>query len=82
MGKGAILEGLTSEVMSLIQQDTSGKIEIIKDKTTYQQDSGVDVVASVQGSFSFINYWDNLVNESKSIIKDDTSSEDNNDDKD
>ena len=64
MGKGAILEGLTSEVLSLVQQDTGGEIEVIKDKTTYQQDGGVDVVASVKEGVSFIDYWDKLVAES------------------
>ncbi|EKD9042295.1 hypothetical protein VXK10_002888 [Vibrio parahaemolyticus] len=65
MGKGAILEGLTSEVLSLVQQDTSGKIEVIRDKTTYQQDGGVDVVASVKEGEDFISYWDKLVEDSK-----------------
>ncbi|PSU60020.1 hypothetical protein [Photobacterium phosphoreum] len=65
MGKGAILEGLTSEVLSLIQQDTAGKIEPIKDKTTYQQDGGVDLVVSVKEGEDFISYWDKLVSESK-----------------
>ncbi|EGQ7928380.1 hypothetical protein QNE95_001394 [Vibrio vulnificus] len=61
MGKGAILEGLTSEVFSLVQQDTSGGIEIIKTKTTYQQDEGVDVVASVSQKMDFKAYWDQLI---------------------
>lgn len=65
MGKGAILEGLTSEVLSLVQQDTGGKIEPLKDKTTYQQDGGVDIVASVKEGESFINYWDKLVEDSQ-----------------
>ncbi|EGR09594.1 hypothetical protein VCHE48_0427 [Vibrio cholerae HE48] len=65
MGKGAILEGLTSEVLSLVQQDTAGKIEPLKDKTTYQQDGGVDIVASVKEGESFIDYWDKLVEDSQ-----------------
>ncbi|MEZ9777642.1 hypothetical protein [Vibrio sp. 10N.261.54.A5] len=78
MGKGAILEGLTSEVLSLIQQDTGGKIEPLKDKTTYQPDSGVDIVASVKSGESFIDYWDKLVEESKPSPSTNTENEDEN----
>ena len=75
MGKGAILEGLASEVMSLVQQDTAGKIELLKDKTTYQQDGGVDVVASVKEGESFIDYWDKLVEDSQQHNNQDNQSE-------
>lgn len=75
MGKGAILEGLTSEVLSLIQQDTGGKIEPLKDKTTYQPDGGVDIIASVKEGEDFLSYWDKLVTESKPTDNSDSQQE-------
>ena len=54
--KGSILEGKSLEIGGLIQQDTGGEVEHIRNKTTNQQDNGVDYKRIVKDDFDYFKY--------------------------
>lgn len=53
---GSMLEGLTSELGGLMEQDTNGDIQHIRKTTTNEPDGGIDYIRSVAN----INYFDYL----------------------
>ena len=61
--KGSILEGKSLEIGGLIQQDTAGEVEHIRNKTTNQQDEGVDYKRIVKVDFDYFEYIRNIKNE-------------------
>ncbi len=61
--KGSILEGKSLEIGGLIQQDTAGEVEHIRNKTTNQQDEGVDYKRIVQDNFDYFEYIRKIKNE-------------------
>jgi len=63
--KGSILEGKSLEIGGLIQQDTAGKVEHIRNKTTNQQDEGVDYKRKVANDFNYFEYIRKIKNENK-----------------
>lgn len=63
--KGSILEGKSLEIGGLIQQDTAGEVEHIRNKTTNQQDEGVDYKRIVNADFDYFDYLRKIKNEDK-----------------
>ena len=61
--KGSILEGKSLEIGGLIQQDTGGDIEHIRNKTTNQQDEGVDYKRVVKDGVKYFEYIRKIKNE-------------------
>ncbi len=57
---GSGLEGLIMEVSGLMQQDTDGDIEYLRNKTTNEPDGGVDYIRSVKKGFDYFKYKDKL----------------------
>lgn len=64
MGKGVILEGKSTEIGALMQQDTEGKVEILRKKTTNQSDDGVDYekIIKEDEKFKYFEYQRELKN--------------------
>lgn len=56
MNKGSILEGQSLEIGGLIQQDTEGKVEHLRKRTTNQQDQGVDYERIVAPDYDYFEY--------------------------
>ncbi len=61
--KGSILEGKSLEIGGLIQQDTAGEVEHTRNKTTNQQDEGVDYKRVVKDGFDYFAYIRKIKNE-------------------
>ena len=53
---GSIFEGLRTEIGGLIQQDTGGLIEFIRNKITNARDGGVDSTNSVSDKIDYFDY--------------------------
>lgn len=53
---GSQLEGLTTEIGGLMEQDTNGKVQHIRKKTTNEPDGGIDYVRSVSEDFDYFGY--------------------------
>ena len=60
MGKesnnGSMLEGLTTDLGGLMEQDTNGKVQHIRKTTTNEPDGGIDFVRSVSFDFDYFEY--------------------------
>lgn len=63
MGNGSILEGKSLEIGGLMQQDTSGRIEHLRKKTTNQQDDGIDYERILDKDINYFDYLRTLKNE-------------------
>jgi len=63
--KGSILEGKSLEIGGLMQQDTGGDIEHLRNKTTNQQDEGVDYKRVIKEDFNYFEYLRKLKEENK-----------------
>ena len=44
---GSMLEGLTSELGGLMEQDTNGKVQHIRKTITNEPDGGIDFIRSI-----------------------------------
>lgn len=53
---GSYLEGLRTEIGGLMQQDTEGKIEYLRQKITNVPDGGIDSVSSIDSDFDYFKY--------------------------
>lgn len=53
---GSMLEGLTSELGGLMEQDTNGKVQHIRRNTTNEPDGGIDYYRSVNSEFDYFGY--------------------------
>lgn len=53
---GSMLEGLTSELGGLMEQDTNGNIQHIRKTTTNEPDGGIDYIRSVNSDFDYFEY--------------------------
>lgn len=53
---GSMLEGLTSELGGLMEQDTNGKIQHIRKTTTNEPDGGIDFIRSICSGFDYFGY--------------------------
>jgi len=53
---GSQLEGLRTEIGGLMQQDTDGKVEFLRQKITNEPDGGIDSVNSVASDFDYFEY--------------------------
>ena len=53
---GSELEGLIMEVSGLMQQDTDGDVEYLREKTTNEPDGGVDYKRSIKKGFDYFKY--------------------------
>lgn len=60
---GSQLEGITTEIGGLMEQDTNGQIQHIRKKTTNEPDGGIDYVRSVSGDCDYFEYIAELENE-------------------
>lgn len=66
MGKGSELEGKLTEIGGLIQQDTGGKLEYLRQKTTSTPDEGVDHEIIINDpNFNIEKYFESLKKEEK-----------------
>lgn len=59
---GSSLEGLRTEIGGLMQQDTNGKVEFLRQKITNEPDGGIDSVSSVATDFNYFEYLRELKN--------------------
>lgn len=59
---GSSLEGLRTEIGGLMQQDTNGKVEFLRQKITNEPDGGIDSVSSVAADFNYFEYLRELKN--------------------
>ena len=53
---GSRLEGLRTEIGGLMQQDTDGKVEFLRQKITNEPDGGIDSISSVSADFDYFKY--------------------------
>lgn len=53
---GSMLEGLTSEIGGLMEQDTNGDVQHIRKTTTNEPDGGIDFVRSISNDFDYFDY--------------------------
>ena len=53
---GSMLEGLTSELGGLMEQDTNGKVQHIRKTTTNEPDGGIDYIRGVNSGFDYFEY--------------------------
>lgn len=58
--KGAILEGVSTEIGGLMQQITGGDVEHLRKRLTNQQDDGVDYERIVSSNFDYFKFLNNL----------------------
>ena len=58
---GSKLEGLLIEVGGLIQQDTDGKFEFKRKKTTNEPDGGIDGEGIIKPELDIFEYFDQLL---------------------
>lgn len=60
MGKesnnGSMLEGLTTELGGLMEQDTNGKVQHTGKQQLNEPDGGIDFVRSVSFDFDYFEY--------------------------
>ena len=61
---GSRLEGLRTEIGGLMQQDTDGKIEYLRQKITNEPDGGIDSVNSITSDFDYFTYLREMKGES------------------
>lgn len=62
---GSRLEGLRTEIGGLMQQDTDGKIEYLRQKITNEPDGGIDSISSIAEGFDYFEYLRDLKNNEK-----------------
>ena len=60
VNNGSMLEGLTSELGGLMEQDTNGKIQHIRKTITNEPDGGIDFIRSIDGNFDYGEYIKNI----------------------
>ncbi len=65
MSQGSIGEGRSLEIGGLIQQDTKGKVEHIRELHTNQQDKGVDYKRIIEPGFDYFEYISKIKDETK-----------------
>lgn len=53
---GSMLEGLTSELGGLMEQDTNGKVQHIRKTITNEPDGGIDFIRSISDDFDYFEY--------------------------
>lgn len=53
---GSDLEGLRIEIGGLMQRDTNGKIEFLRNKITNEPDGGIDSISSVASDIDYFDY--------------------------
>lgn len=53
---GSMLEGLTSELGGLMEQDTNGKVQHIRKTITNEPDGGIDFIRSISNDFDYFEY--------------------------
>lgn len=53
---GSMLEGLTTELGGLMEQDTNGKVQHIRKTITNEPDGGIDFIRSVSVDFDYFDY--------------------------
>lgn len=53
---GSMLEGLTSELGGLMEQDTNGKVQHIRKTITNEPDGGIDFIRSISNNFDYFEY--------------------------
>lgn len=53
---GSMLEGLTSELGGLMEQDTNGKVQHIRKTITNEPDGGIDFIRSISSDFDYFEY--------------------------
>lgn len=53
---GSMLEGLTTELGGLMEQDTNGKVQHIRKTITNEPDGGIDYFRSVNSEFNYFEY--------------------------
>ena len=53
---GSMLEGLTSELGGLMEQDTNGKVQHIRRTITNEPDGGIDFIRSISNDFDYFEY--------------------------
>lgn len=53
---GSMLEGLTTEIGGLMEQDTNGDIQHIRKTITNEPDGGIDYFRSVNNSIDYLKY--------------------------
>lgn len=56
---GSLLEGLTTELGGLMEQDTNGKVQHIRKTITNEPDGGIDYFRSVNPEFDYFKYIKN-----------------------
>ena len=56
INNGARLEGLRTEIGGLMQQDTEGKVEYLRNKITNEPDGGIDSESKVAANFDYFKY--------------------------
>ena len=57
---GSRLEGLLTEIGGLMQQDTNGKVEILRHKITNEPDGGIDMEYKIDRDFDYWAYVEEL----------------------
>lgn len=57
---GSQLEGLTTEIGGLMEQDTNGKIQHIRKNITNEPDGGIDYIRSVEKRMDYFEYMKEL----------------------
>lgn len=62
---GSTFEGLMTEIGGQIQQDTSGNVEYLRNKTTNEPDGGVDGELVVKQGFDIFKYIKSLKSPNK-----------------
>ena len=66
---GSHLEGRIIEHGGLMQQDTDGKVEFLRHKTTNEPDGGIDSVYKVASNFDYFAYLRNLKGNMKKEVE-------------
>ncbi|WP_440299621.1 hypothetical protein [Huintestinicola butyrica] len=53
---GSMLEGLTTEIGGLMEQDTNGEIQHLRKTITNEPDGGIDYIRSVDNKTEYFEY--------------------------